>query len=370
MRSRRSSQEDTDRERRVSDREGGGGIRTGPDQTDGATPLFVLDGGPQTCRAGLARAAAHAPELDARNDVTYQELPCRTLVTPCTSDRVPFELSLNPYRGCEFGCAYCYARYTHEFLNLENWLEFERRVFVKRGAAAALLEDLRRRDLRGRSIAIGTATDPYQPAERRFKVTRDVLEVFADRRGYRLSITTKSDLVLRDLDLLARICEHSRVRVNVTLTTLDGALSRRLEPRAPRPDRRLHAVRGLAAAGIPVGVFAMPLLPRITDGLPELDRLFAAAREAGADSVTAQVLFLTESSKKRYLPFLAAEFPELLPYYERLYGRRQTDALADYTRRKTEELRRLKDRYGLSRSWHYSDDPLQPPDQLALDFDG
>ncbi len=370
MRGRGSTPEGTDRERGVSDRQENGGVRTDPGRPVGATPLLVLDGGPAVCRAGLARAAASAPELDARNEVTYQELPCRTLVTPCTSERVPFELSLNPYRGCEFGCAYCYARYTHEFLNLDHWLEFERRVFVKRGAAAALLEDLRKRDLRGHSIAIGTATDPYQPAERRFKVTRDVLEVFAGRRGYRLSITTKSDLVLRDLDLLTRICEHSRVRVNVTLTTLDGALSRRLEPRAPRPDRRLRAVRGLAAAGIAVGVFAMPLLPRITDGLPELDCLFAAAREAGADSVSTQVLFLTESSKKRYLPFLAAEFPELLPYYERLYGRRGTEALADYTRRKADELRPLKDRYGLSRRWDDSDEPVQAPDQLALDFDG
>src|SRR5262249_19724537 len=149
-----------------------------------------------------------------------------------------------------------------------------RKIFVKGGAREALLRDLRRLDLAGKWIAIGTATDPYQPAERRLGLTRSLLEVLAGRRGLRLSITTKSDLVIRDLDLLARIAEGNELHVNLTITTPHYALSRRIEPRAPRPDRRLAAVRALAKGGITVGVFLMPVLPRINDRLEDLELLF------------------------------------------------------------------------------------------------
>lgn len=296
---------------------------------------------------GIARLAAGAPELDFRNLVEYRELPCRTLISPVQSERVPFEYAINPYRGCEFGCAYCYARYTHEFMDLEDWVDFERKIFVKRGAREALVNDLRRLDLRGKSIAIGTATDPYQPAERRYGLTRSLLEVLAARSGLSLSVTTKSDLVTRDVDLLARIAERSALHVNLTITTPHYTLSRRLEPRAPRPDRRLAAVEELSRRGIPAGIFLMPVLPRINDRLEDLDLLLRLAREAGAKYVAAQVLFLRSCSKKRFFPFLEESFPELMPYYRRLYASYRTEALATYTRQKIGEIQRLKQQYGL-----------------------
>jgi DNA repair photolyase len=297
---------------------------------------------------GLARQAARAPELDQRNEVEYREIPCKSLLAPVRSERVPFEWSINPYRGCEIGCVYCYARYTHEYLELEEWLDFERRIFVKRGAPEALLNDLRRLNLAGKAIAIGTATDPYQPAERRHRVTRSLLELFATRRNLRLSLTTKSDLVRRDLDLLREIARGNELHVNVTVTTPRYELSRLLEPRAPRPDRRLGAVAALAAAGIRTGVFAMPILPRITDRQEDLDELARLAREAGAAYLAGQVLFLRASSRRRFLPFIQERFPELLPYYRRLYGPTGGAELAACTERTLAMLRSLRERHGFA----------------------
>ncbi|HTE19338.1 MAG TPA: radical SAM protein, partial [Armatimonadota bacterium] len=306
---------------------------------------------------------ARAPELDYRNEVEYRELPCRTLISSVQSARVPFQFAINPYRGCEFGCVYCYARYTHEYLELRDWLDFERRVFVKQGAREALINDLRRRDFRGKWIAIGTATDPYQPAERRYRLTRSLLEVFAGRRNLRLCITTKSDLIRRDVDLLARIAEHSDLSVNVTITTPLYPLARRIEPRAPRPERRLLAVKTLADAGIRVGVFLMPLLPRINDRSEDLDLLFCLAKEAGAQYAATQVLFLRSCSKRTFFPFIEERFPELLPYYQRLYAGYRTEALTAYTRAKTAEVQELKRRHRLeSLRWETE----HAPDQLAL----
>jgi DNA repair photolyase len=317
-------------------------------------------------RVGIARLAAAAPEIDARNGVEYHDLPCRTLVSRCDSRRVPFDFTINPYRGCMLGCVYCYARYTHEFMELEEWLDFERKVFVKSGAREALIRDLRRLDLRGKTIAIGTATDPYQPAERRYRLTRALLEVLAGRRGLELSLTTKSDLVTRDVDLLARVSERNDLHVNVTITTPHYALARQIEPRAPRPDKRLAAVERLATAGVKVGVFLMPLLPRINDAPADLELLFRLAKEAGAQYLVSQVLFLRDCSKKRFFPFIEESFPELLPDYRRLYGAHRTEALAEYTREKMDEIRRLKEAYGLTGRNESSPSPLHQPDQLAL----
>jgi DNA repair photolyase len=297
---------------------------------------------------GIAGLAAGAAVVDSRRDVEYRDLPCRTLVSRCDSPRIPFEFHINPYRGCEVGCTYCFARYTHEFMEFEDWLDFERKIFVKRGAREALLRDLRRLDLRGKQIAIGTATDPYQPAERSFRITRALLEVFAARRDLSLSITTKSDLVTRDLDLLTRISERNDLCVNFTITSPHYALSRRIEPRAPRPDKRLAAIKALAEAGVTVGVFLMPVMPRINDAPEDLELLMRLASEAGAGYLISQVLFLRQSAKKRFFPFLAEEFPELLPFYRRLYAGPQTEALAAYTRGKMAEIAHLKQRYGLT----------------------
>jgi DNA repair photolyase len=315
---------------------------------------------------GIARTAAEAPEVDYRNEVEYRELACRSLISSVRSRRVPFPYAINPYRGCEFGCVYCYARYTHEFMEMEDWLDFERKIFLKQNARELLQNDLRRLDLQGQWIAIGSATDPYQPAERRFGITRSLLEVFARRRGLMLSVTTKSDLVRRDADLLGEISRHNELHVNVTITTPHHALSRKTEPRAPRPDKRLAAVKALTDNGVTAGVFIMPLLPRINDGLEDLDLLMSLAKEAGASYVATQVLFLRKCSKKRFFPFLEERFPDLVPVYKRLYAGYHTEALAEYTRRKKDEIRLLRQRHRFPGLAKAEEEARYQGEQLAL----
>ena len=197
---------------------------------------------------GIARMAAEAPCLEPKRRVEYFELPARSYLARCDSTRVPFRWTINPYRGCEFGCKYCYARYTHEFMELRDPEQFERKIFAKSFDAARFRDELRALPL-GETVALGTATDPYQPAERRYGVTRKMLEVFAETAGLRLGITTKSDLITRDVGLLKEVARRHYLTVSVTVTTVDRELARALEPMAPRPDLRLAAVRGLADAG-------------------------------------------------------------------------------------------------------------------------
>src|SRR5262249_12606165 len=204
--------------------------------------------------------------------------------------RMPFPYTINPYRGCEFGCRYCYARYTHEFMELRDGRLFEEKIYAKARAAELLRQELRRYP-KG-EIATGTATDPYQPAERWFGVTRSILEVFAGEQGRRLSITTKSNFIERDVDLLARVARSNVLHINMTVTTLDETLARKLEPRAPRPDLRLAAVAALAKAGISVGVFLNPIMPGLTDAITNLDAVAAAGAKSGPRYLGRRLPFL------------------------------------------------------------------------------
>jgi len=206
------------------------------------------DSGPETLqppgsapeRVGIARLAFSSPLADAKRGTEYFLLPVKSILNHCESNRVPFSWTVNPYRGCEFGCQYCYARYTHEYMELDT-SDFEKKIYAKQDAGPLAHRDLGMQRVQGEHIAIGTATDPYQPAEREFGATRAVLNEMAARSGLSISITTKSDQVLRDLDLLRRIADHSCVSVNLSITTLRTRLARILEPRAPRPDLRLRA---------------------------------------------------------------------------------------------------------------------------------
>jgi DNA repair photolyase len=276
----------------------------------------------------------------------------RSILNRCDSPRVPFEWTINPYRGCEFGCRYCYARYTHEFLELDP-ADFERKIYVKQDAGAHAARDLslHLRHLASsfeapEHIAIGTVTDPYQPAEREFGVTRAILEQLAAREGLSVSITTKSDQIVRDVDLLARLAARSALWVNITITTLRPRLARLLEPRAPRPDLRLAAVRKLRDAGLSVGVFAMPVLPGLTDREADLDALARAARDAGAQWLSEQALFLMPSAQKAFFPFLEEKFPKLARDYRRWYGR-SGNAPEGYRREIATRFARLRARYAL-----------------------
>jgi DNA repair photolyase len=303
--------------------------------------------------------------LDERRGVEYHQLRSKNLVNKLNARPMPFGWTVNPYRGCEMACRYCFARYTHEFLGLNDRSAFERTIYVKDADRDRLIAELRRARRSGQSVAIGTATDPYQPAEGRFEVTRRVLEAARLVPGLHLSITTKSTLVTRDAALLRQLGAASDVTVNLSITTVDAALARQLEPRAPRPDLRFAAMKALADAGVTARLFIMPILPRLTDDEPNLRSLLVAAREAGAIGAESNVLFLRSGTREIFLEFLAIDFPRLVPEYERLY-RGSAYAPADYVREIEERVRRLADQVGLS-SRRRADRPDQrSPRQLSL----
>ena len=271
---------------------------------------------------GIARIAAEGESLHEGHNVEYFTLGTRSLLSRVVSGRnLPFTWAINPYRGCEFACKYCYARYTHEFMELRDGVDFERKIFVKQQAAELLRSELKKVK-RGEEIAISTATDPYQPAERRFEITRAILEELARHSGLTIGIVTKSNLVTRDVEILRRVGEHNQISVNMTVTTVDADLARKLEPRAPRPDLRLEAVRQLNLAGVDAGVICAPVLPEITDRPRDLEALVKAASEAGAKWIFANPLFLKPCSAAVFLPFLEENFPALVELYRTRYADR------------------------------------------------
>lgn len=203
----------------------------------------------------------------------------RTIISRNDSPDVPFTASINPYRGCEHGCIYCYARPTHAYLDLSPGLDFESKLFAKTNAAELLRQELRRPGYRCESISLGANTDPYQPIERQYRITRAIIEVLADCH-HPLTIVTKSSLVERDLDLLAPMAERDLVEVYVSITTLDHALARRMEPRATAPKRRIETLQRLSNAGVPTGVMFAPVIPILNDG--EMERVLETASSAGA----------------------------------------------------------------------------------------
>ena len=310
------------------------------------TPDNAATGKPEL--VGIAKLAAMGASLRQGHFVEYFSLPSRGLLNRCVSHRrMPFTWTINPYRGCEFACKYCYARYTHEFMEMRDGVDFERKIYVKQQAAWLLRRDLKKVK-RGEEIAIGTATDPYQPAEKRFEVTRSILEEFAQHRGFEIAIVTKSDLVTRDLDVLCRIAEHNRLFVNITITTLDTKLARILEPRAPRPDLRLRALKELNLAGIRAGVSCAPVIPGITDSPAALDAVVKATKEAGGRYIFANPLFLKPCSASIFLPFLEKEFPELVDDYRKRYENKAFASKA-YVKRISELMASLRKKHGMGR---------------------
>jgi DNA repair photolyase len=297
---------------------------------------------------GIARLAAEGESLREGHNVEYFTLPARSLLNRCTGVRMPFTWTINPYRGCEFACKYCYARYTHEFMEMRDGVEFEQKIYVKQHTADLLRRDLRRVK-RGESIALGTATDPYQPAERRYEVTRGILEEFVRHRGLELGIVTKSNLIVRDLDLLREVSRNNVVSVHITVTTLNLELARILEPRAPRPDLRMEAVREISEAGINVGVSCSPVLPGITDSPADLEALVREAAAAGARHIFANPLFLKPCSAAVFLPFIEKHFPHLVDNYRRRYQDRAF-LPPSYGKRISQLIARLRQKYGIKRA--------------------
>ena len=244
-----------------------------------------------------------APPL--RTEVA-EERP-RRIVTRNTSPDIGFDRSINPYRGCEHGCIYCYARPGHAHLGLSPGLDFETRIVARPGAAEALARELSARSYRPAPVALGTVTDPYQPLERERRLTRGLLEVLADFR-HPVTIATKGTLVERDADLLGEMGRAGLARVGISLTTLDGALARRLEPRVPSPRRRLAAIARLAEAGCPVRVMVSPVIPGLTD--PEVEAILTAARDAGAVAASWIMLRLPLEVGPLFRDWLAEHYPD------------------------------------------------------------
>ncbi len=267
-----------------------------------AEPLFpILQPSPLV---GLARTAAEAP-LESTGCLTeYRPLASRSILSKVTSNRgLPFSHAINPYRGCEFGCRYCYARYTHEFLELAPE-DFERKIYFKQNAGWLLEQELKRLKP-GTEIALGTATDPYQPLERKLNITRSLLEVFARHGGFRLGIITKSALISRDINLLQEVARNNRLTLHITVTTMNVKLARQLEPRAPRPDLRMRTVAELREAGLRAGVMCSPLMPGITDTPGSIRAVARAAAAAGASFFAAGALFLKPCSLPTFLELCA-----------------------------------------------------------------
>ena len=394
--------------------------------------------------ASPAPPAPPPPSLEligTQGDIRYYDQPAKGVLNGPEVTGMGF-WSINPYVGCAFGCAYCYARYAHRYVaerrtmegaddgqeltELPSWLAFERRIFVKRNAAEVLRETLRgyrphqkatghrphqkatghrphqkatghrpqatddsrvsvesrvtshparlAKLWKGEAIVIGTATDPYQPAERQFRVTRGVLEVLAEEKGLSVTVITKSALITRDIDVLRELSSRSGFTIHLSLITLDRDLARRIEPRAPTPEARVRAVERLANAGIDVGINVMPVLPGITDRPAMLDAVIRRVKDAGASYVNACALRLQSAARKRYLPFIDAEFPRLSTAYRTTYssGYQAGDAYREgLSRFMRERCQKHGIVYGSRRGGRdEADDPDEPEvpesDQLLL----
>ena len=267
----------------------------------------------------------------------YVETTCKSALNRVSG--MPFRWSLNPYRGCVHGCHYCYARATHAYLGMNADDDFSSRIIVKTNMPEVLRRELRRPSWQAERVALGTATDAYQPCEGRYRITRRVLQALSDY-ATPVSVVTKSTLVWRDLDLLAGLARLPGTRVNFTITTLDPDLWRLLEPGTPSPAQRLRVMSRLVEAGVPCGVFAAPIVPGLTDGPGALEALADAARAHGASAFWAGPLRLAPLVKEHFLGFLADSFPDMLPRFERSYPHANPPRLyADALERRIERIR-------------------------------
>jgi DNA repair photolyase len=238
---------------------------------------------------------------------TVQEERPRKIITTNDSPDISFDRSINPYRGCEHGCAYCFARPSHAYMGLSPGLDFETKLFAKPSAAKLLERELAKPGYEPRTMAIGTNTDPYQPIEKRYRIMRDVLEVL-DAANHPVGIVTKSALVLRDIDILARMAERNLCKVALSITTRDRRLARAMEPRASTPERRLGAIRLLSEAGIPTTVMVAPIIPALNE--PEIERILDAAHAAGAREAGYVLLRLPLEVRDIFKEFLEREYPD------------------------------------------------------------
>ena len=340
------------------------------------TPRSHVEGTAEGCQLPLlpvpTKVPTPLPVLDSRlRGTRFVAHSARTVLNSPAQTGMDF-WSLNPYVGCEFGCTYCYARFAHryaverahdqgrltdeefaDYRGTEGWEAFENRIFVKDHLLEALEKDLRKfcrvalppAKAEPDTIVIGTATDPYQPAERIFKITRSVLERLAQCEGLSVGIITKSPLVARDADVLVKLAARNDLEVYVSLITTDDYIIRALEARSPVPRARLRGLKHLTDAGVRAGLIVAPVLPGITDDVPHLEALFSAAREAGARFIHASPLRMYPGIRDRFLPVLAEHFPELSERYRAAYAR-AANAPREYAEALNRRVQRLQQAYG------------------------
>ncbi|WP_433009725.1 Rv2578c family radical SAM protein [Kribbella sp. CA-294648] len=293
--------------------------------------------------AGLVRSVT-TPEFQG---VTFHEVLARSALNSVPGSALPFNWTINPYRGCTHACRYCFARPTHRYLELDAGLDFDRQIVVKTNVADVLRRELARPSWRGEQVALGTNTDPYQRAEGRYRLMPGIIETLA-ASGTPLSILTKGTLVRRDLGVLAAAAEEVSVGIGVSLALADEELRRQVEPGVPSVRARLELIRAVREAGLPCGVMVAPVLPWLTDSSEQLDHLFGELAAAGATGVTPLVLHLRPGVKEWFMGWLARERPELVKRYEDLYAR-GANASPSYRSAFDHKVRPLLDKHGFGR---------------------
>ena len=275
--------------------------------------------------------------------VVFEEIQSKSLINRVSGDSLPFRWTVNPYRGCQHACVYCFARSTHTYLGMNAGKDFDTRVSVKVNAPEVLRQELRASSWRGQLIALGTACDPYEPAEQKYRLTRGILQGLSDFRNP-VSITTKGTLIERDLDILKELSQRAYCSVNFSVGTVDSEVWKATEPQAPKPVKRLQAMEKLVKAGIRAGVMLAPILPGLSDSPEKLEETVRAAAEHGAQFIAPNILHLKPGSREWYMPFVREAYPHLNALYVRLY--KGPYAPEEYTERVLGLVEELRQRYG------------------------
>jgi len=293
--------------------------------------------------------------------VTFEEIECKTIINKAVTPW--FQWSINPYRGCQHACTYCFARGTHEYLGYDAGRDFESRIVVKTNAAQVLRQQLRKLTWKRELIVLGTACDPYQQAEMKYGITRGILEMLLEF-AQPVHMLTKSPSVLRDIDLWSRLVEVTDAQIAFSVPTLDEAVWKKMEPGTSRPIKRLEAIRELTAAGVPCGVMIAPIIPGLTDDEAHLEEVICTAREHGARFVAPNVLNLKPGSKEWFMPALRAAYPHLTPRYEKYY--RGAYAPKEYTQQVMAKVSELREKYGFGERVHAPARTSEPVGQLQM----
>ncbi|MBN1330756.1 MAG: radical SAM protein [Candidatus Heimdallarchaeota archaeon] len=296
--------------------------------------------------------------------VKYLELECKSILHRINSPRLPFNWGANPYRGCFHSCLYCYARYTHSYLELDPEHDFESTIFIKRNAPQILRKELSHPKWQKKVVNLGSVSDPYQPIERNEFITRNMLKEFK-RYQNPLIIATKSDLVTRDKDIIADLSQNANVEVAISLSTLNDDLRKEIEPRASPTKKRLQAIEELRAKNITVGVLLMPVIPYLSDSFEELDELFKAISEVKASYIIPGILYLTGAAKKRFLEYIEIKHSEWNAIYQYYYKNRSPPK--DYREKINKYFIELRKKYHMFK-FEIKKSTKIFPQQQTLDF--